>query len=136
MVNENNCHSFNHWTFSVQLATILGNLLIDLSAWLGLVWLMVFNATFNNILLKISLELCRNIQNKSGSSWSWSYCSWIYNYLFNQCLSPLKLWVRTPVLGEVYSIHIHVYGIFFLFVSHFVVLNVIETKQDSAIGLR
>jgi len=24
-----------------------------------------------------------------------SYGSWIYNYLFNQCLSPLKLWVRT-----------------------------------------
>jgi hypothetical protein len=27
--------------------------------------------------------------------WSWSYGSWIYNYLCNQCLSPLKLWVRT-----------------------------------------
>ena len=24
----------------------------------------------------------------------WSYCSWIYNYLCNQCLSPLKLWFR------------------------------------------
>jgi hypothetical protein len=23
----------------------------------------------------------------------WSYGSWIYNYLCNQCLSPLKLWV-------------------------------------------
>jgi len=22
-------------------------------------------------------------------SWSWSYGSWIYNYLCNQCLSPL-----------------------------------------------
>jgi len=29
-----------------------------------------------------------------GSSWSWSYGSWIYNYLCNQCLSPLKMWVR------------------------------------------
>jgi len=30
-----------------------------------------------------------------GSSWSWSYGSWIYNYryLCNQCLSSLKLWV-------------------------------------------
>jgi len=27
-------------------------------------------------------------------SWSWSYGSWIYNYLCNQCISPLKLWVR------------------------------------------
>jgi hypothetical protein len=26
---------------------------------------------------------------------SWSYGSWIYHYLCNQCLSPLKLWVRT-----------------------------------------
>ena len=28
------------------------------------------------------------------SSWSWSYGSWIYNYLCNQCLSPITLWVR------------------------------------------
>jgi hypothetical protein len=25
-----------------------------------------------------------------GPSWSWSYGSWIFNYLCNQCLSPLK----------------------------------------------
>ena len=31
-----------------------------------------------------------------GPSWPWSYGSWIYNYLCNQCLSPLTLWVRTP----------------------------------------
>ena len=29
-----------------------------------------------------------------GPSCSWSYCSWIYNYLCNQCRSPQKLWVR------------------------------------------
>jgi len=28
-------------------------------------------------------------------SWSWSYDSWIYNYLCNQCISPLMLRVRT-----------------------------------------
>ena len=28
---------------------------------------------------------------------SWSYGSWIYNYLCNQCLSPLTLWVWTPL---------------------------------------
>ena len=27
---------------------------------------------------------------------SWSYGSWIYHYLCNQCLSPLTLWVRIP----------------------------------------
>ena len=28
---------------------------------------------------------------------SWSYGSWIYNYLCNQCLSPPMLWVRIPL---------------------------------------
>jgi hypothetical protein len=32
--------------------------------------------------------------------WSWSYGSWIYNYLCNQCLWPLKLWVWIPHSGE------------------------------------
>jgi hypothetical protein len=31
-------------------------------------------------------------------SWSWSYGSLIYNYLCNQCLSPLTLWVRIPLM--------------------------------------
>jgi hypothetical protein len=33
------------------------------------------------------------------SLWLWSYGSWIYNYLCNQCLSPLKLWVWTPFMA-------------------------------------
>ena len=33
-----------------------------------------------------------------GPSWPWSYGSWIYNYLYNRCLSPLMLWVRIYVL--------------------------------------
>ena len=36
-----------------------------------------------------------------GPSWVWSYGSWIYNYLCNQCLSSLKLWVRTLFRGGV-----------------------------------
>ena len=32
-----------------------------------------------------------------GTSWSWSYGSWMYNYLWNQCLSSLTLRVRIPV---------------------------------------
>jgi hypothetical protein len=42
------------------------------------------------------------------SSWSWSYCSWIYNYLCNQCLSPLTLQVRISRSSEVYSIQHYV----------------------------
>ena len=33
-------------------------------------------------------------------SWSWSYGSWIYNYLCNQCLSPLKLCVQIPLMAR------------------------------------
>jgi len=33
-------------------------------------------------------------------SWSWSYCSWIYNYLCNQWLSPLKLGVLIPLMAR------------------------------------
>jgi hypothetical protein len=36
-----------------------------------------------------------------GPSWLWWYGSCIYNYICNQCLSPLTLWVRIPVMrGE------------------------------------
>ena len=33
---------------------------------------------------------------RARSSWSWSYGSWIYNYIFNQCLS-LMLWDRISI---------------------------------------
>jgi len=36
-----------------------------------------------------------------GPFWSWFYGSWIYNYLCNQCLSPLMLWVRIPIRWDV-----------------------------------
>ena len=35
-----------------------------------------------------------------GPLYSWSYGNWIYNYLCNQCLSPLKLWVRIPLMAR------------------------------------
>ena len=46
--------------------------------------------------------------NMYGSSWSWSYGSWIYNYLCNQCLSAPQLWVRNRAHVEVYSIQHYV----------------------------
>ena len=33
----------------------------------------------------------------SLSLWPWSHSSWIYNYLCNQCLSPLMFWVRISI---------------------------------------
>jgi hypothetical protein len=38
------------------------------------------------------------------SSWSWSYGSWICNYICNQCLSPITLWVRISLVAK-YSRH-------------------------------
>ena len=44
-----------------------------------------------------------------GQVWIWLlfllwYGSWIYNYLCNPCLSPLTLWVRTPLMwGVLYT---------------------------------
>jgi len=35
-----------------------------------------------------------------GSSWLGSFGSWIYNFLCNQCLSPLKLSVRTKFMAR------------------------------------
>jgi hypothetical protein len=35
-----------------------------------------------------------------GSLLSWSYGSWIYSYLCNQCLLPLTLWVRIPLMAR------------------------------------
>ena len=35
-----------------------------------------------------------------GPSWLWLYGSWVFNYLCNQCLSLLKLWVRTPFMAR------------------------------------
>ena len=33
-----------------------------------------------------------------GPSWSWSFGSWICNYLCSQCLSPLTLRARIPLI--------------------------------------
>jgi hypothetical protein len=50
----------------------------------------------------------------SRSWWSWSYFSWIHNYLCNQHLSPLMLWVRisirarcTTLCDKVYQLLVH-----------------------------
>ena len=35
-----------------------------------------------------------------SGSWSWSYGSWIYNYLCNQYLSLLTLWFQIPLMAR------------------------------------
>ena len=43
------------------------------------------------------LVVCPSLLHHGVPSRSWSYGSWINNYLCYQCLSPLKLWVRIPI---------------------------------------
>jgi len=50
--------------------------------------------TVSYVLIDI-LAFSTRISSWLSAVWSWSYGSWIYNYLCNQCLSPLTLWVRT-----------------------------------------
>ena len=45
----------------------------------------------------MTFYLFRNLSYTKGPSWPWSYGSWIYDYLCNQCLSPLKLWVLISI---------------------------------------
>jgi hypothetical protein len=46
-------------------------------------------------------------QNHKGPSWSWSYGSWIYNYLYSISAYTIttKVVSSNPANGEVYSIH-------------------------------
>ena len=50
----------------------------------------------SNIFTFQSSANCLAIWNQ-GLPWLWSYDSWIYNYLGNQYLSPLTLWVQIPL---------------------------------------
>ena len=43
------------------------------------------------------IKRMKNIITIQSSSWPWSHGSWIYNYLCNQCISPLMLLVRIPI---------------------------------------
>jgi hypothetical protein len=46
---------------------------------------------------KYNITLGKVPTSNRGPSWPWSYASWIYNYLCNQCLSPLMLWIRITI---------------------------------------
>jgi hypothetical protein len=63
--------------------------------WFLLSFLWVFRLDFRAVLIKLFLF---------GPSWSQSYGIWIYNYLCNQSLSPLALWVRIPLRRRVIDI--------------------------------
>ena len=50
-----------------------------------------------NAVFKLFVAANWSYKHLEGTSWPWSYGSWIYNYLCNQGLSPLMLWVRISI---------------------------------------
>ena len=63
--------------------------------WIIILGIKIFHIynTFKNKLYTHEFYLQTMTELYSGSILSWSYGSWIYNYICNQCLSSLKLWV-------------------------------------------
>jgi hypothetical protein len=74
------------------------DLLLFLLSQILMCWVSLSNFSVPNIQINWYYVRYVEIMNTiNGLSWSWSYGSWIYNCLCNQCLSPLKLWVRIPL---------------------------------------
>jgi len=44
-----------------------------------------------SLTIKVKQKYNKRTKDQQGPTWSWSHGSWIYNYLCNQFLSPLKL---------------------------------------------
>ena len=86
---------FNSLLLWDELDTILCDKVYDLfrqiSRFLQVHLVLSCNKThfITEMLLKVALNV-----NTQGQSWSWSYLSWIYNYLCNQYQSPLTLWMQ------------------------------------------
>ena len=55
------------------------------------------SVTFLYWVFNIVLTISFSVLIIEGPPWPWSDGSWIYNYLCNQCLSPLMLWVRISI---------------------------------------
>jgi hypothetical protein len=91
------------WT---QYSAWHSKVLYTIMCWAQLfVWPSVFWAFVSGYVeMKWKLQIFISIhfyitRDKWRLSWSWSYGSWIYNYLCNQCLSPLRLWVRILLMA-------------------------------------
>ena len=70
-------------------------------------WLFKNNWGFSSFQLLsftiVILYMSPLLYDHSGLSWPWSYDTWIYNYLWSQCLSPLTVWVRIPLRQGVFD---------------------------------
>jgi len=82
--------------YSIILVTRYVNL--HIYPWFVLYWIIQI-CQFNSRSISEVMSLCflQYHPQTGGSSWLWSYDRYIYNYLFSQWLSTLKLWPRIPL---------------------------------------
>jgi hypothetical protein len=66
-----------------------------------------WNAHYFGTIFGLNKIVLPCLLNFGAVSWLWSYGSWIYNYLCNQCLPPLKLWVWTLTTTYAISAYHH-----------------------------
>jgi hypothetical protein len=107
--NRNKNHDF---TFNVQYIGIIYSIKSNKNQMNFRFRFMAFNATFKNIsviswqsifaIVLSVLQFISLVYTSLSSRWihRGSYDNWIYNYLCNQCLSPLKLWVWNQFMAR------------------------------------
>jgi len=95
-------HEFWHFTYIFlfswicvfNIMSVLKDADVHLLMWIH--WYIIITDLYTKIefdrdllgTFKVLIVFSKDIQEPS-----WSYGSWIYNYLCNQCISPLTLWV-------------------------------------------
>jgi hypothetical protein len=100
---ENNRSAVSHWQALSHNVVSSTHCMSALAS----IYEMIFDFGhyYDSVVLYCYKELCTRIYPVLGrrTSWLWSYGSWIYKYLCNQCLSPLTLWVQIPLMQCVLS---------------------------------
>jgi hypothetical protein len=79
------------WIFGLIVRLTLSPWTSRLPTWIGWMLRIVSLTTYSGSVYTWVFSFC-----PVGPSWSWSYGNWIYNYIWNQFLLPLTLWVRIP----------------------------------------
>ena len=79
------------WIFCLIVRLTLSPWTSRLPTWIGWMLRIVSLTTYSGSVYTWVFSFC-----PVGPSWSWSYGNWIYNYIWNQFLLPLTLWVRIP----------------------------------------
>ena len=80
---------------TISSSKILLSVIIFRQSWQ---YQVLHHAQFTSLVIKCHWNTLWSDSSFCGPLWSWSYGSWIYNYLCNQCLSPFTLLVRIPLM--------------------------------------